>query len=321
MNKIVKIGLGLIVCGAILIALATYLNKGSIPIYTENYEKKNYKVAAKDINTIAADLRISDIVVEDNNSSSDIEIEYYTSDYQDFNIYTTDNKLTIHEDEKDRSSFFNFGFNSPKYTQTVTVKISPLVAKELFIHTKYGDISTKNIQVKNFYVENETGDISLKNLTSTKEFTVKANNGDVRLSGINAEGSNNYLRIENANGDTSVDNIANFDLLNISNPQGDVNVSNSSPKTIILYSQTGDVKVDSVLNGDSIAVQNMKGDINLTNVDVSKDITLTANAGDIKVSIADKEDNYSVNTTNPPSTKKTISTITNGGSVSVSFTK
>ena len=82
-----------------MIGLATYLNNGHIPRFSSNSEKKNYTVSVNDVNNLDIDIIDSDVTLEENTSSKNIEIEYYTALERKVNIEHTGNKLSIRENK------------------------------------------------------------------------------------------------------------------------------------------------------------------------------------------------------------------------------
>ena len=95
MNKFIKIAFSLIITGFILIGFATYLNNGNIPRFSSNSEKKNYTVSVNDVKNLDIDIIDSDVTIEENTASKNIEIEYYTALERKVNIEHTGNKLSI----------------------------------------------------------------------------------------------------------------------------------------------------------------------------------------------------------------------------------
>lgn len=99
MNKFIKIAVSFIIFGIVLIGLATYLNNGHIPRFSSNSEKKNYTVSVNDVKNLDIDIIDSDVTLEENTSSKNIEIEYYTALERKVRIEHTENKLSIRENK------------------------------------------------------------------------------------------------------------------------------------------------------------------------------------------------------------------------------
>ena len=95
MNKFIKISISFIIFGLVLIGLATYLNNGHIPRFSSNFEKKNYTVSIDDVKNLDLDIIDSDVTIEENTTSKNIEIEYYTALERKVNIEHIGNKLSI----------------------------------------------------------------------------------------------------------------------------------------------------------------------------------------------------------------------------------
>ena len=99
MNKFIKISISFIIFGLVLIGLATYLNNGHIPRFSSNSEKKNYSVSVNDVKNLDIDIIDSDVTIEENTVSKNIEIEYYTALERKVNIEHIGNKLSIKENK------------------------------------------------------------------------------------------------------------------------------------------------------------------------------------------------------------------------------
>ena len=99
MNKFIKISISFIIFGLVLIGLATYLNNGHIPRFSSNFEKKNYTVSINDVKNLDLDIIDSDVTIEENTASKNMEIEYYTALERKVNIEHIGNKLSIKENK------------------------------------------------------------------------------------------------------------------------------------------------------------------------------------------------------------------------------
>ena len=108
MNKFIKISISFIIFGLVLIGLATYLNNGHIPRFSSNFEKKNYTVSIDDVKNLDLDIIDSDVIIEENTASKNMEIEYYTALERKVNIEHIGNKLSIKENKNIVSINSNF---------------------------------------------------------------------------------------------------------------------------------------------------------------------------------------------------------------------
>ena len=99
MNKFIKIAVSFIIFGIVLIGLATYLNNGHIPRFSSNSEKKNYTVSIYDVKNLDLEIIDSDVIIEENTDSKNMEIEYYTALERKVNIEHIGNKLSIKENK------------------------------------------------------------------------------------------------------------------------------------------------------------------------------------------------------------------------------
>ena len=111
MNKFIKISISFIIFGLVLIGLATYLNNGHIPRFSSNFEKKNYTISINDVKNLDLDIIDSDVTIEENTASKNMEIEYYTALERKVNIEHIGNKLSIKENKNIVGINFNFLVN------------------------------------------------------------------------------------------------------------------------------------------------------------------------------------------------------------------
>ena len=115
MNKFIKIAFSLIITGIILMGFATYLSNSA------NYEKKNYTISADNIKNLDLNILDSNISLEENTSSGNIEIEYYTGIEREILITHTDKKLSIKENKNTFGVDIDFSIFSKK--QEIKIKI------------------------------------------------------------------------------------------------------------------------------------------------------------------------------------------------------
>ena len=140
MNKFIKIAVSSIIFGIVLIGLATYLNNGHIPRFSSNSEKKNYTVSVNDVKNLDIDIIDSDVTLEENTSSKNIEIEYYTALERKVRIEHTENKLSIRENK----NIVGINFNIFSEKRKLIIKIPKSSNIDINSENKIGDFIIKD---------------------------------------------------------------------------------------------------------------------------------------------------------------------------------
>jgi len=179
MNKFIKIAFSLIITGIVLIGFATYLNNGNIPRFSANYEKKNYTISADNIKNLDLNILDSNIVLEENTSSGNIEIEYYTGIEREILITHTDKKLSIEENKNTFGVDIDFSIFSKK--QEIKIKI-PKSSSSIDVHSlnKIGNLIIKDLNIKHLTANSKIGNIYLTNV-STLDTEIKLSTGDLKI--------------------------------------------------------------------------------------------------------------------------------------------
>ena len=312
MNKFIKIAFSLIITGIILIGFATYLNNGNIPRFSANYEKKNYTISADDIKNLDLNILDSNISLEENTSSSNIEIEYYTDIEREILITHTDKKLSIKENKKTFGVVIDFSIFSKK--QEIKIKIPTSSSIDVHSLNKIGNLIIKDLNIKHLTANSKIGNVYLTNV-STLDTEIKLSTGDLKID--NFKGENNFLKINNATGNIKLNNISGISNLNIDNNTGDIDLSSSTIKNINISNKLGNITLNNLPNEstDNINLETNTGDISLFNLTANNSISLKSSTGNILAELNDNESNF----TNGSNKKKTLFTSSSTGTVTVKF--
>ena len=312
MNKFIKIAFSLIITGIILIGFATYLNNGNIPRFSANYEKKNYTISADDIKNLDLNILDSNISLEENTSSSNIEIEYYTDIEREILITHTDKKLSIKENKKTFGVVIDFSIFSKK--QEIKIKIPKSSSVDVHSLNRIGDLIIKDLNIKHLTANSKIGNVYLTNV-SILDTEIKLSTGDLKID--NFKGENNSLKINNATGNIKLNNINSINILNIDNNTGDIDLSSSIIKNINITNKLGKITLNNFPNEstDNISLKTNTGDISLFNLTANNSISLKSITGNILAELNDNESNF----TNDSNKKKTLFTSSNTGTVTVKF--
>ena len=312
MNKFIKIAFSLIITGIILIGFATYLNNGNIPRFSANYEKKNYTISADDIKNLDLNILDSNISLEENTSSSNIEIEYYTDIEREILITHTDKKLSIKENKKTFGVVIDFSIFSKK--QEIKIKIPKSSSVDVHSLNRIGDLIIKDLNIKHLTANSKIGNVYLTNV-SILDTEIKLSTGDLKID--NFKGENNSLKINNATGNIKLNNINSINILNIDNNTGDIDLSSSIIKNINITNKLGNITLNNFPNKstDNISLKTNTGDISLFNLTANNSISLKSITGNILAELNDNESNF----TNDSNKKKTLFTSSNTGTVTVKF--
>ena len=312
MNKFIKIAFSLIITGIILIGFATYLNNGNIPRFSANYEKKNYTISADNIKNLDLNILDSNISLEENTSSSNIEIEYYTGIEREILITHTDKKLSIKENKNTFGVDIDFSIFSKK--QEIKIKIPTSSSIDVHSLNKIGNLIIKDLNIKHLTANSKIGNVYLTNV-SILDTEIKLSAGDLKINNFKSE--NNSLKIKTATGNIKLNNISGISNLNIDNNTGDINLSSSIIKNINITNKLGNITLNNFPNEstDNINLETNTGDISLFNLTANNSISLKSSTGNILAELNDNESNF----TNNSNKKKTLFTSSSTGTVTVKF--
>ena len=310
MNKFIKIPVSFIIFGIVLIGLATYLNNGHIPRFSSNSEKKNYTVSANDVKNLDIDIIDSDVTLEENTSSKNIEIEYYTAIERKVLIEHTENKLSI----KENKNIVGINFNIFSEKRKLIIKIPKSSNIDINSENKIGDFIIKDLDIKSLMINSKIGDVYLTN-TSTSDTEIKLATGNLKID--NLKSKNSSLKINVATGNIKLNNINDLKDISIDNKTGDTDLSSSTIKDINITNKLGNIKVSNLPSEslDNINLKTNTGNITLSNLTANNSITLKSIAGDIIAEINDDESNF----TNSSNKKKQLFTSSEIGTVNVKF--
>lgn len=310
MNKFIKISISFIIFGLVLIGLATYLNNGHIPRFSSNSEKKNYSVSVNDVKNLDIDIIDSDVTIEENTVSKNIEIEYYTALERKVNIEHIGNKLSI----KENKNIVGINFNIFSEKRKLIIKIPKPSNIDINSVNKIGDYFIKNLDIKSLIINSKLGDVYITNI-SASDADIKLATGNLNIDNLNSE--NNSLKINVATGNVKLNNINDLKDISVDNKTGDTDLSSSIIKNINITNKLGNIKVSNLLSesSDNINLKTTTGNITLSNLTANNSITLKSTTGDIIAEINDDESNF----TNSSNKKKQLFTSSETGTVNVKF--
>lgn len=310
MNKFIKISISFIIFGLVLIGLATYLNNGHIPRFSSNSEKKNYSVSVNDVKNLDIDIIDSDVTIEENTVSKNIEIEYYTALERKVNIEHIGNKLSI----KENKNIVGINFNIFSEKRKLIIKIPKPSNIDINSVNKIGDYFIKNLDIKSLIINSKLGDVYITNI-SASDVDIKLATGNLNIDNLNSK--NNSLKINVATGNVKLNNINDLKDISVDNKTGDTDLSSSIIKNINITNKLGNIKVSNLLSesSDNINLKTTTGNITLSNLTANNSITLKSTTGDIIAEINDDESNF----TNSSNKKKQLFTSSETGTVNVKF--
>lgn len=310
MNKFIKISISFIIFGLVLIGLATYLNNGHIPRFSSNSEKKNYSVSVNDVKNLDIDIIDSDVTIEENTVSKNIEIEYYTALERKVNIEHIGNKLSI----KENKNIVGINFNIFSEKRKLIIKIPKSSNIDINSVNKIGDYFIKNLDIKSLIINSKLGDVYITNI-SASDTDIKLATGNLNIDNLNSK--NNSLKINVATGNVKLNNINDLKDISVDNKTGDTDLSSSTIKNINITNKLGNIKVSNLLSesSDNINLKTTTGNIILSNLTANNSITLKSTTGDIIAEINDDESNF----TNSSNKKKQLFTSSETGTVNVKF--
>lgn len=310
MNKFIKISISFIIFGLVLIGLATYLNNGHIPRFSSNSEKKNYSVSVNDVKNLDIDIIDSDVTIEENTASKNMEIEYYTALERKVNIEHIGNKLSI----KENKNIVGINFNIFSEKRKLIIKIPKPSNIDINSVNKIGDYFIKNLDIKSLIINSKLGDVYITNI-SASDADIKLATGNLNIDNLNSK--NNSLKINVATGNVKLNNINDLKDISVDNKTGDTDLSSSIIKNINITNKLGNIKVSNLPSesSDNINLKTTTGNITLSNLTANNSITLKSTTGDIIAEINDDESNF----TNSSNKKKQLFTSSETGTVNVKF--
>ena len=308
MNKFIKISISFIIFGLVLIGLATYLNNGHIPRFSSNLEKKNYTVSINDVKNLDLDIIDSDVTIEENTASKNMEIEYYTALERKVNIEHIGNKLSIKENE----NIVNFSFFTEK--RKLIIKIPKSSNIEINSVNKIGDYFIGNLDIKSLIINSKLGDVYITNI-SASDADIKLATGNLNIDNLNSK--NNSLKINVATGNVKLNNINDLKDISVDSEIGDTDLSSSTIKDINITNKLGKIKISNLPSesSDNINLETTTGNIILSNLTANNSITLKSTEGNIIAELSDEESNF----TNSSNKKKQLFTSSKNGTVNVKF--
>ena len=310
MNKFIKISISFIIFGLVLIGLATYLNNGHIPRFSSNSEKKNYSVSVNDVKNLDIDIIDSDVTIEENTVSKNIEIEYYTALERKVNIEHIGNKLSI----KENKNIVGINFNIFSEKRKLIIKIPKSSNIDINSVNKIGDYFIKNLDIKSLIINSELGDVYIINI-SASDADIKLATGNLNIDNLNSK--NNSLKINVATGNVKLNNINDLKDISVDNKIGDTDLSSSTIKDINITNELGNIKLSNLPSesSDNINLKTTTGNIKLSNLTANNSIILKTTEGNIIAELSDEESNF----TNSSNKKKQLFTSSNTGTVNVKF--
>ena len=308
MNKFIKISISFIIFGLVLMGLATYLNDGHVPRFSSDFEKKNYTVSINDVKNLDLDIIDSDVTIEENTASKNMEIEYYTALERKVNIEHIGNKLSI----KENKNIVNFSFFTEK--RKLIIKIPKSSNIEINSVNKIGDHFIKNLDIKSLIINSKLGDVYITNI-SASDADIKLATGNLNIDNLNSK--NNSLKINAASGNVKLNNINDLKDISINNKTGDIDLSSSTIKDINITNELGNIKLSNLPSesSDNINLKTTTGNIKLSNLTANNSIILKTTEGNIIAELSDEESNF----TNSSNKKKQLFTSSNTGTVNVKF--
>jgi hypothetical protein len=339
LKLIVKIGLGLIVCGIIfsvfgffmggkfenisndLVSLSSKNNKNiSQTKQLGNFDKVDIDVDLDYIEIIKSDENKLELNYNEKISKVEYEIKennlVITQPKNNnmgvhFNIYGFNNqnlnylKLYVN----DTTNLKNLKINA----QDLDVKINSINSENTNIQSFSGNISIANLNSNNMDIAMNNGDLKLNNSTVSTNFTFKNNHGDINISNSNF---NNFIS-NLGDGDFKVLN-SNSKKAEIKNDHGSINSTGFLSNELNVDSADGDINIDGSLLGIT-TLNNKHGDIHINSNESESlyNYNIISKFGDVNIG-NNSVGNSVVKETN---SKNTLNITSNDGDVNVKFAK
>lgn len=148
-------------------------------------------------------------------------------------------------------------------------------ARTITLESGSGEIEASNLAADTTTVKNSSGDIDLKNVTSNLE--VSNGSGENSVQGMTGD----TLRATSSSGDIEVNQIA-AKTSTLTNGSGSIDGEEVSG-TVKVDNNSGDVELSGLDNATSVT--SGSGEVDLSFHDVTKDVTVDADSGDVTIEI------------------------------------
>ncbi|MBC1605728.1 DUF4097 domain-containing protein [Listeria rocourtiae] len=179
--------------------------------------------------------------------------------------------------------------------QTVTIHIAKdAKLSELASDMRSGDLTINDVTAKKIALSGGSGEIQASNLTADVT-SIKNSSGDIDLKNVMSN-----LELVNGSGENSVEGMTG-DTLSITSSSGDIEANQVTAKTTTLKNgsgsidgeklsgelrvdnNSGDIELSGLDNATSIV--SGSGEVDLTFSDVTKNVMVDADSGDVKIEV------------------------------------
>lgn len=295
LKLIVKIGLGLVVCGVIFSTFGFFMG-GRF----ENINNNLVSLGSKNIKTISQTKQLSDFDKVD----IDVDLDYidiiksdenklelnYNEKINKVEYKIKDNNLIITQPKNNNVGVhFNMvGFNNQNSNYLKLYVSDNTKLKYLKINAQDLDIKINSINSENTDIQSFSGNISIDDLSSSS-IDIAMNDGDLKLNNSTVSAN---LTFKNDHGDINISN-SNFNHFISNLGDGDFKISNSNSKKTEIKNSHGNISSTGFLSNE-LNVDNSDGDINIDGSLLGTN-TLNNEHGDIHINSNESESLYNYN--------------------------
>lgn len=236
MRKVIGVTLLLIFVGVVLSVVGFLLSdETDFKLFQKaDYDLKELTYEKLEVKELSIILNNRDVIITPSESDQ-IEITYYESEYDWFEIETDGNQLDIINRTKWYLgvSWGLFNLTSEEYTKVEIKLPASVIDYEI-------DITTSN------------GTIDLNDLLQLKELKLKSSNGTIRVNDVHVT---DYFKLDTSNGKILVDDVSSDALMIVHTSNGEINIDNIIADNIDASTSNGAIEVRIVGQYDNYRIE------------------------------------------------------------------
>lgn len=236
MRKVIGVTLLLIFVGVVLSVVGFLLSdETDFKLFQKaDYDLKELTYEKLEVKELSIILNNRDVIITPSESDQ-IEITYYESEYDWFEIETDGNQLDIINRTKWYLgvSWGLFNLTSEEYTKVEIKLPASVIDYEI-------DITTSN------------GTIDLNDLLQLKELKLKSSNGTIRVNDVHVT---DYFKLDTSNGKILVDDVSSDALMIVHTSNGGINIDNIIAENIDASTSNGAIEVRIVGQYDNYRIE------------------------------------------------------------------
>jgi hypothetical protein len=295
MNKIIKIGLVLLILGlGLVIAISATSNTHIFGMEDENFTLYEETYDADDLSAIDFDFDNRHVYIYQS-EDEDIHLNYYVHEKDDYTKNVSENELTLSISRKWYYNLFSIGIFTNRDNYEVHLYIpSTSTLDTLDIHSSNGKFNLDiNYTFANVNLSTSNGDIDVSNI-SADTLKLTSSNGDINLDNLII---NDWISADTSNGKILMNDIVS-DQIDADTSNGKIDAKDITSPDITLETSNGKIYISIIgdkedyrvsldtSNGDK-TYDGLKVESGTINSSGSKYASLDSSNGDIEIEFKD----------------------------------